>query len=349
MGATKRNAVVFATDRALFPVAVFQATHVASLGLPPDTEIVVATESADDVRLAIDSGAPFRPLLLDPGSIAGLQMRAGVYQSPATYYRLFLPRLLGKDYRRLLYLDVDVHIHSNRLFGLFGIGMNGHAIGAVRDLLPFRENEKDQRELRNTTTNIERKYLNAGVLLIDPTEFAEQELEARVLAATRQRELYLQDQSALNIVLDGDWLELSLSFNMFVELWGSYVPQVCEPVVVHFIGSRKPWHGPRFTAAHPAKGHIERYFRDSPWPDFLARFYGFEDAWRQLQHGRPPQPKPPGRVAFASAFIFHLYSTRFADVDEGITTLRFDAMPCPRPIPLTKRPAPPPDPSAPSA
>lgn len=333
MGVAKRNAIVFATDRALFPVAAYQATRLASLTLPPDTDVVIATEDADGVRLALENGAEFRPLLLDPESLAGLAIRDGAYLSPAAYYRYFLPRLLGGDYRRLLYLDLDIHIYSSRLAGLFDIGMRGHAVGGVCDPLPFRGDRHSERELRGTLSPTHRKYLNTGVLLIDPTRFAEQELEARLLATTRERkeQLLIHDQSAINIVLDGNWLELSPSFNMFAEHWNSFVSNVCEPIVVHFIGDKKPWHGPRFRLAHPAKAHMERYFPGSPWPDFLARFYSSKDAWQLIQDEQKQQ-RPRPQVALAPAFMNHLLSMRFADVDQGLTKLRLDAMPDALPV-----------------
>jgi lipopolysaccharide biosynthesis glycosyltransferase len=171
----------------------------------------------------------------------------------ATYFRLLLPELLGADYRRILYLDVDVYPESDKVFALFDLDMRGHAVAAVRGLLHAAGTQEARTVLRKGGN----KYLNAGVLLIDNARSAETEMTSRALDTARTRPVPLgaHDQSILNYLLDGDWLELSPSFNMIVPVWKSSVRRAFEPVIVHFAGSGKPWEGPRFSIDHPA-GHL---------------------------------------------------------------------------------------------
>lgn len=80
----------------------------------------------------------------------------------------------------------------------------------------------------------------------------------------------LHEQSAVNYVLDGDWLELSQSFNMLSGIWATPVRNAFEPIIVHFAGPIKPWHGAYFKAVHPMPGELERYLQSTPWKGFIA-------------------------------------------------------------------------------
>ena len=65
----------------------------------------------------------------------------------------------------------------------------------------------------------------------------------------KQRGFHL-DQSALNLLLRGDFLELSPAFNLMTPLWNSFVREAIAPAIVHFTGALKPWHGPMFLLDH---------------------------------------------------------------------------------------------------
>src|SRR6185436_18563118 len=122
----KRNAIVFAVDSKLFPVAVFQAARLNTLGTPEDTDIVIATDSAADIERAKHGDTKFQPWLIPPGTLSEVRMYGRIMPA-STYYRIFLPRILDGAYARILYMDVDIFIHSDRVFGLLDLPMKGNA------------------------------------------------------------------------------------------------------------------------------------------------------------------------------------------------------------------------------
>jgi lipopolysaccharide biosynthesis glycosyltransferase len=319
-----RSAVVFASDAAIFPVAAYQASRLAAIDPDGDVEVIIATEAAEEVERALKAGYRFRPLLIDPAAVAGL--RPGTAQaSPAAYYRVFLPGLLGDQYGRLLYLDTDVHICGPQAFQLLTLEMQGHAIAAVREAMPYRGKPAERAEIRRTIATAGDKYLNSGVLLIDTAEFRRRELERRILELAASRPLWLNDQSALNVLLDGDWLELSPAFNMISGIWNSRVAEIFPPAIVHFTGPRKPWHGPRFRRPHVAKAEMEAFFPTSPWPDFLSRFYGLKEAMEDMKN--PPAPPAPSFIPTESTgYLKYLRETPFADVEAGITQVQLNRL-----------------------
>ena len=167
--------------------------------------------------------------------------------------------------------------------------MLGHAVAGVRDVW-VTILQPDQYEKRRTITNRQDKYLNTGVMLIDVARFDERSLRTRtvsIIRAVKEQLIYL-DQSAINMVLDGEWLELSPDSTRYSPR-RRVLADVCEPTIAHFAGSEKPWHGPRFTIEHRARRELELFAKSSPWKGFLAQFYHFDDAWKSVR-------RTPGRV-----------------------------------------------------
>ena len=327
-----RNAIVLVADANWFAAGAFVADQLASLRPPTGTDIILFSDSADDLDKARAFGLRAQLMPLD-SSLLDPSFPIHDHFTRATYGRIFLPRMLAGRYRRLVYLDVDVYVHSGKIFDLFGLDLHGHAVAAVLDpWIALLDPEAGERT--RTIANAENRYFNAGVLVIEPSAYLAEDLERRLLstiAATPERLRY-SDQSALNIVLDGNWLELSPAFNTSSVHWGSFVRAVSEPVITHFAGSMKPWHGPRFNIDHPARQDLERFLRASPWAGFLAQFYSFKDAWNVLS-GKAALPPPVATPKFRmtpheeNLIANYLRTTDFADVEQGITDLRLDRIP----------------------
>jgi len=121
-----------------------------------------------------------------------------------------------------------------------------------------------------------------------------------------------------------------------VPLWNSFVRQGCEPVLVHFAGPNKPWHGPAFIGDHPVKRELEAFLAATPWKDFRARFFNVKTALAAPKLS-PGPGLPAGKPAVRSimtrqhfdmkGFVEYLTNTPFADVAAGLTTMKFDLIP----------------------
>ena len=246
--------------------------------------------SQDELDRAVDLGLPLLPLHLDDSLTrrAYRDSEIGSFITLATYYRLFLPRLLQDRYDRLLYVDLDIYFHRPDFVALLDLNMGGHAIAAVRDTLVHYDDDVARREFDRTISPGHRRYFNSGLMLIDVAAYEEMKIEERTIElALGGGTLMFRDQSALNMVLDGNWLELSPAFNAVVEYLTSFVREVCPPVVAHFAGRLKPWSGPRFTLAHPARREIEAFVATSQWKGFLSQFYDAKDC--HLRARRRPE------------------------------------------------------------
>jgi lipopolysaccharide biosynthesis glycosyltransferase len=232
-----------------------------------------------------------------------------------THYRLFAPVALGATYGRVLYLDVDTYVHTSALFRLFDIDLEGHALAAVR--APTVSFLPDEGELSAVFGKARHPYLNAGVLLLDTRRYADQGLLGRMIGFIRHKDLRLYlDQTLLNMVLQGDWLELSPAFNQTIRVWETWVREVYPPVVVHFAGRRKPWHGSQRVSGHPAAAAMERYFENSPWKSFLV---DQQRLYKETDRDRRGPGEYEQRLKLRREMLAYYRETVFADVKAGIT------------------------------
>jgi lipopolysaccharide biosynthesis glycosyltransferase len=309
----RRNAVALAADGRLFPAAAFAAERLAALNDRTDTDIVVFTNSAEERERAAGLDLPYavRPVV------------APREFTDASFFRLFVLEALSAEYRRIVYLDVDTWVESAKLFALFDLDMRGHPIAGVRDaVIAFVPGLAERERVLGPTAT---KYVNGGVLLVDAARYAADRMLPRLLRIIRKSQTLLhRDQSALNMLLQGDWLELSPAFNLFTIEWGTFVARVCPPVVVHFAGPAKPWSGPKFTLPHPARAAMEKYFPRSPWKTFLPGFVNLREA---LQPPEAPIGNFDSDFRGKDAVIGYLRETEFADVTAGIASLHLDQLP----------------------
>jgi hypothetical protein len=234
--------VIFACDDNYARFAWFAAAQIARLNPHRDFDICLCAPG-EDLAPPPPGLAPLgvRLCRVDTGGIfAGLSLDSR--RTEATYLRLALPAAFADEYRRLLYLDSDVFVQGGDFSALLGVDLGGRAVAAVRDNDQWRTPGRRPKEFRLLGMPAAR-YLNAGVLLIDTPAFATQQVLERCLATglAHPEALLLNDQSLVNITLNGDWAELSPRWN-WQYTWASRLFEAMEDAnVVHFIGRRKPW------------------------------------------------------------------------------------------------------------
>jgi len=296
----KPNVIGIAADGAQFPPAAFLAQKLAAMNPRDDTDVLLVSDSARDLGVANAWGGLGCKLALIN---SGIRFTGDGRVSGAAFYRLALPRLSGA--RRLLYLDTDTFPDSAALFDLFDLDMRGHAIAAVRDVeVTCLDTPIKRAELNLAGRAHDRRYFNSGVLLVDTDCFEQQTVENRCLREVAANDLH--DQAALNKVMNGQWLELSPAFNMTPIAYLAGLHRAIRPVITHFMGRAKPWHGALFYLDHPARREIEAFIPRSPWPTFLAGNPTSEMV--KIEPWTPP-------AAFIASLADYLRETGFAGAD----------------------------------
>ena len=171
--------------------------------------------------------------------------------SEATYFRLFMSELLPAKIKNLVYLDADTICISNPMSNLrihFKELENSNYIVAAKTeeekskIKDFDTIHKNSYEIPFVRLPIDEKYFNAGVLCIsyqkwiknNTTKLLFENLEAF------SEHLINWDQDVLNIVFNGEYIELSESLNQYdTEVDKHNILKRTE--FLHYVGSKKPW------------------------------------------------------------------------------------------------------------
>lgn len=162
------------------------------------------------------------------------------------YMRLFAPKFLP-GYDRLLYLDADI-LSLRAEPAVWTVDLPS-GLGAVSDIATLSKAPQDLKGVSRAAWLASigvssGRYLNSGMLLIDPEKWAQIDFAAelpRYFAAFPEAARY--DQDFLAHLFDGRWTELSPRLNYQAYVLELGLTCAVAPVFVHFCRTQKPWHG----------------------------------------------------------------------------------------------------------
>jgi lipopolysaccharide biosynthesis glycosyltransferase len=230
-----------------------------------------------------EGGGRLVPLEVGDDVSKGLPVEG--FTRKATWYRIFLPRLLG-ELDRLLFLDCDLVV-TDSVAELWQTDVGDGYVAAVTNVFMvehlFRVDELGLADPRD--------YFNAGVMLMNLEAMRRDGCtEAMYEYGTRHAsELVFRDQDVLNVILGKRRTALHPRWNVMNSVVGfPYSPYVLgvravdearrDPAIRHFEGPglNKPWH-----AACDFEGRelYAEHRRHTPWPDF------------ELEGEPPPAPR----------------------------------------------------------
>ena len=278
--AAASNAVVLCCDKGYLPYASLAIWTL--MRSTPELDFDVCLISTDDLEL---------PAVIAPANVRFCQVEVDKTDSAlptsarfsdAVYLRMLLPRLLGNDYQRLLYIDCDTMIVGSELSKVFTLDLHGAPVGAVMDSLKMKHPKRptfDQKAVGQ-----DGPYFNSGVLLLDCAKYEEDGIAQACLREARKHgpdKVYF-DQTILNLALEGRWTALDMAWNwqwsvvrpMF-EIW-------VDTQIVHFISAHKPWTDPEGKLPAVYRETALRFLRRN-FPDFPVRDFTYP---RKLRKAR---------------------------------------------------------------
>ena len=208
-----------------------------------------------------------RQFALPPDRLLPLNPRA--HFTLDTWSRLWVEEFFPDDVGRVLYLDADIVVLGS-IAELWRVDLDGALLGAVD--IPGSD-----RGVSNLGLRAEDGYFNAGVLLIDLTQWRQTRALETILGyidAYPERMMNDVDQEALNGCFYNRRRRLDYKWNATVSFFGASLPLAQSEIetvrrearIIHFNHIVKPW---SYFCEHPRKGEYDKYLRMTEWRDFV--------------------------------------------------------------------------------
>lgn len=191
------------------------------------------------------------------------------YITEATYYRLYLTKILPHDIDKVLYLDSDIIVRHS-LKSLWDTDISDYSVAVIPDVAEGLIDKYNR--LRYPQT---KGYYNSGVQLINLKKWR----DINIISIFNQFMndhpdwIKLHDQDVMNRIFYNDKIILPIKYNfqegflwkeMFYDYW-KYEKQVLDarrdPIILHFTDS-KPWiEG----CEHPFRAEFFKYQSETEW------------------------------------------------------------------------------------
>jgi lipopolysaccharide biosynthesis glycosyltransferase len=115
----------------------------------------------------------------------------------ATYFRILIPVILPETLEKVLYLDSDIVVRKN-IIDLWRTDISNHPLGAVYDMFV-----DDIRIYNRLCFDVDQRYYNAGVLLMNLSYWRKRKIPEKCLAVidSLSEKLKFLDQDLFNILL----------------------------------------------------------------------------------------------------------------------------------------------------
>ena len=194
---------------------------------------------------------------IDEKLLASCPIRKGDYVNISTYYRILLPTILPPTVERVLYLDGDMLVVDS-MSELWGIDLENYGAAVVPCI-----HYGNEQEFKRLQLNVKEGYFNAGFMLINLSYWRTHDIQNKTLVFIQDYpdRCKKHDQDALNFILSGNLLYLSIRYNfqrIFYEKGFTFSQKLISDVttaidkicIIHYCDLEKPWHKECF---HPLK------------------------------------------------------------------------------------------------
>lgn len=206
--------------------------------------------------------------------------------SPATYARLFIPRVFRAQ-ERVLFIDADTVVNDD-VAKLFEVDLGENLVAAVKDIV-MEGFVKHGAVSDQHTGAMEAKYylrdylglddidgyFQAGLILFNLHQMHQENTYNKLIDALKEKTYWFLDQDIMNRVFQGRIHYLPMTWNVFhgngntfeffpglkFATFSTFLEIRRNPSMIHFAGDQKPWNNPRVDFA-------EMYWnalRNTPW------------------------------------------------------------------------------------
>lgn len=158
-----------------------------------------------------------------------------VHISVATYFRLFIQNYLPKKEKFFVFLDPDVICINDPIREI------ENTMKRLNDT-NFTISAKTEHNFGVKNINVDDKYFNAGVMLIDYEKWQLNNFHDKLIKKLEdlKNNIVQWDQDVLNSMLNGEYLELKEILNFKAATKSNKIFK-SKVLMIHYMGSHKPW------------------------------------------------------------------------------------------------------------
>ncbi|MEM0986813.1 MAG: glycosyltransferase [Pseudomonadota bacterium] len=312
-----KTLILTASDAKFLPAAccqIMSASQWLPSGESADLRVICCDVSDADVR---DAYAFFDKHKVDAEivepDVDALGIKVLQSRWPrAAYLRLYLDRVFGDDYKRLIYFDADTRVVAP-LDGLLSAELRGHPAAAVHDYIYYVSGNIQPRRQKIGLGRYA-PYLQSGVMVFDWPKTLSMNIlgKARGLIETSpDRFNSCPDQDALNAALEDRWAPLDPRWNMH-ELYLMH-GQKYRPYITHFT-SAKPWSRYRQDIWQNAAQWYREQLAGTAWEGFVEDQSFKDRLMRTAKHAKLSLPlHMRSFLGRRAPFILDLMGVSFRD------------------------------------
>ncbi len=201
----------------------------------------------------------------------------------AAYLRIDAIQELAAKYARVIYLDADIFLDHGSIAELIEVPLSKRPLAAVRDWIQWRSD--GPRWFRHSyhprIVPSGGGYFNSGMLVVNGAVFRSRGIaQATHDFLSENFDLCkYHDQSALNAAVNGDWDELSPTWNWQLRPKNAFALDSRRPRLIHTAGSNKPWNDRLRLLPARFELNMRAYFArvglggefDTAWPDTYSK------------------------------------------------------------------------------
>ncbi|MDX2100685.1 MAG: glycosyltransferase, partial [Leptolyngbyaceae cyanobacterium bins.59] len=195
--------------------------------------------------------------------------------------------------RKAIYLDSDVIVMAD-IEELWNQEIESYDMLAVQDaFIPYFSSPKGFQNYQQLGFPADRKYFNAGVLVLNLDRWRSSDLTSKILhfVTTHADRISWHDQDGLNAIVQNIG-ELDPRWNQQIRMYGesfsqqmdrkSYEEVIANPYIIHYLSKDKPW---KWKCTHPKRNLFFHYLKLTAWADWRLPWWqvGLQ-VIRQISH-----------------------------------------------------------------
>lgn len=199
----------------------------------------------------------------------------------AAFYRLLIPEMLPKEFKKAIYMDCDVAVNTS-LEQLWGIDLGENYLLAAKNAYSHTISHPTSGLLnwRELGFSPDDKKFSSGVLVLNLEKWRSDDMCAKAVDYLAHNQQYIRwhDSDVLHAIVKRQWKEIDFRWNFYKERFTLSPEEAKDAFILHFMSKSKPWVAIEKTAESDLFFH---YLKMTDWSSYKHTVP--QRLWRRLK------------------------------------------------------------------